>query len=159
MKRFELKGLENFLKKCENLENEQKQIILKEIIAETLYKESKENLEKEQDSNGKKWAPLKQSTLKSRKAQKIMHTKKLFVTGSMQSSLHSGVENDRAFVALNATYKGFAYARVHQFGSKNVIARPFLPIDENLNINKRVARAMEEETKDMLWTLFKQTLK
>ncbi|EKZ8860483.1 hypothetical protein RFA82_001790, partial [Campylobacter jejuni] len=48
---------------------------------------------------------------------------------------------------------------VHQFGSKNVIARPFLPIDENLNINKRVARAMEEETKDMLWTLFKQTLK
>ncbi|MCW1583261.1 hypothetical protein OLS73_08065, partial [Campylobacter jejuni] len=46
MKRFELKGLENFLKKCENLENEQKQIILKEIIAETLYKESKENLEK-----------------------------------------------------------------------------------------------------------------
>ncbi|EAK6344228.1 hypothetical protein CK946_08940, partial [Campylobacter coli] len=103
MKHFELKGLENFLKKCENLENEQKQIILKEIIAETLYKESKENLEKEQDSNGKKWAPLKQSTLKSRKAQKIMHTKKLFATGSMQSSLHSGVENDRAFVALNAT--------------------------------------------------------
>ncbi|EMX2631486.1 hypothetical protein AAGQ63_001799, partial [Campylobacter jejuni] len=51
MKSFELKGLENFLKKCENLENEQKQIILKEIIAETLYKESKENLEKEQDSN------------------------------------------------------------------------------------------------------------
>lgn len=70
MKSFELKGLENFLKKCENLENEQKQIILKEIIAETLYKESKENLEKEQDSNGKKWAPLKQSTLKSRKAQR-----------------------------------------------------------------------------------------
>ncbi|EAI5073060.1 hypothetical protein BJL52_09095, partial [Campylobacter jejuni] len=62
MKRFELKGLENFLKKCENLEKEQKQIILKEIIAETLYKESKENLEKEQDSNAKKWTPLKQST-------------------------------------------------------------------------------------------------
>ncbi|ENH7129868.1 hypothetical protein ABWG64_001779, partial [Campylobacter jejuni] len=69
MKSFELKGLENFLKKCENLENEQKQIILKEIIAETLYKESKENLENEQDSNAKKWAPLKQSTLNSRKAQ------------------------------------------------------------------------------------------
>ncbi|VEG62967.1 Uncharacterised protein [Campylobacter jejuni subsp. doylei] len=41
MKRFELKGLENFLKKCENLENEQKQIILKEIIAENFIKKAK----------------------------------------------------------------------------------------------------------------------
>ncbi|TQR29170.1 hypothetical protein DMB92_08515 [Campylobacter sp. MIT 99-7217] len=159
MKHFELKGLENLLKKCENLEKEQKQIILKEIIAETLYKESKENLEKEQDSFGKKWPALKQSTINSRKAQKIMHTKKLFATGSMQSSLTNGVENDRAYVALNATYKGFAYASVHQFGSKKVVARAFLPIDEKLSINQRVAKDIEEQTKDMLYTLFKQTLK
>ncbi|EAH9150333.1 hypothetical protein C5O32_06890 [Campylobacter jejuni] len=159
MKSFTLNGLESLLKKCENLEDDKKQIILREIFAEKLLKESKENLEKEQDSFGKKWAPLKQSTLKSRKAQKIMHTKKLFATGSMQSSLHSGVENDKAYVALNATYKGFAYASVHQFGSKKVEARAFLPIDNKLNINTRVAKEMEEEVKDMLWTLFKQSLK
>ncbi|NBE34240.1 phage virion morphogenesis protein [Campylobacter jejuni] len=159
MKNFTLKGLENLLKKCENLEDEKKQIILREIFAEKLYKESKENLEKEQDSNAKKWAPLKQSTLISRKAQKIMHTKKLFATGSMQSSLHNGVENDRAFVALNATHKGFAYASVHQFGSKKITARPFLPIDKKLNINQRVADEMEAEVKDMLLTLFNQSLK
>ena len=117
MKHFKLKGLENFLKKCENLE-------------------------KEQDSFGKKWSPLKQSTINSRKAQKITHNKMLFATGLLQSSLISGVENDTAFVALNATYKGFAYARVHQFGSKKVPARSFLPIDEKLTINQRVVKEM-----------------
>lgn len=158
---FQIKGLEKLIKKCQKLEKEQKGIILKEIFAETLLKETKENFEKEQDSFGNQWKNLSEKTLKARSyaKPKITHSKKLFATGTLSSSLATKIENNTAFVGVNASSNGYQYGMSHQFGTKKIPARPFFPFDKDLNLNPRVARKIEEETASMLLTLFKKELK
>ncbi|PZT47304.1 phage virion morphogenesis protein [Helicobacter valdiviensis] len=161
MESFKLSGLENLLKTCSKLDKEQKDIILKEIIAEGILKHTQENFEKEQDSNGKAWKPLKDTTLKARRYAnpKITHNKILTRRGTLSSSLNYKIENDTAKIGVNASFKGYQYGKAHQFGTSKIPARPFFPFNEKLEINPRVAKELEEETKDMLLKVFKKELK
>lgn len=161
MKSFKLSGLEKLLQKCSKLDKEQQGIILKEIIAETLLKNTQENFEKEQTSEGKAWKPLKNITLKQRRYAnpKISHNKILTRRGTLSSSLNHKLQNNSVFIGVNATFKGYQYGKAHQFGTSKIPARPFFPFNEKLEINPRLAKEMEEETKDMLLKVFKKELK
>ena len=55
----------------------------------------------------------------------------LYHEGTLQRSLWQDNTADAAYVGVNASADGYDYGAVHQFGSKHVPARPYLPFDEH----------------------------
>jgi len=98
---------------------------LTEEIANHLYNLTDESFEVESSYTGTPWARLSASTVKQKG-----NAKMLYHEGTLQRSLYQESTSDSAYVGVNATANGYAYPAVHQFGSKNVPARPYLPFDE-----------------------------
>lgn len=84
--------------------------------------------------DGSAWQPLAASTLAHKKG------KALYEKGKMQESLIAFGDNSGAAIGFNATSDGYAYPAVHQFGTDDgkIVARPFLPFDENGDITDDV---------------------
>ena len=86
----------------------------------------KERFDKEQSPDGQKWKPLAPSTVKHRKKRhKKGNMKILQDTGELRRSI--AYEAGDNFVKVGSKLK---YARTHQFGRKNIPARPFLGVND-----------------------------
>ncbi len=162
----EVTGLEDLQETLENLEEKtQETLPLMRELKNHLYNVISESFETQTTPNGKKWSPIKIRTIhdtykgKSRYTKKGVQTKAfsrfstgrkiLFDTGHMQKSLYHDTKKWNLTVGLNATADGYAYPLVHQFGSKNVIARPFMPIKSNGELYENVQKELEEMVGDL----------
>jgi phage gpG-like protein len=82
---------------------------------------------READKRPSAWAPLKESTLKRKagKGNTLIDTQNL-----MQSIIAQNSTGESIDVTSSArSSKGFTYGAAHQFGTKHMPARPFLPFD------------------------------
>lgn len=102
-------------------------------IAEHLYTITDESFDNETAPDGTPWEDLKPATWRYKKTDKI-----LYEEGTLRGSLYIWSSDSEARIGVNATSKGYPYPIVHQFGSKHVPARPFLPIDSEGNMYKEV---------------------
>lgn len=84
--------------------------------------------------DGSAWAPLSPSTLANKKG------KALYEEGKMQGSLVAFGDNSHAAIGFNATANNYPYPAVHQLGTDDgkIVARPFLPFDEDGDITDDV---------------------
>lgn len=122
-----------------------------------------DSFEKEQSPWGEKWKPLKivsyhlgYSIGKGKKT----HTKKgkqtagfsryvenkkiLRESGALAGKWLTTATSESVEVSGNAkSKKAFAYGIVHQWGSKKIVARKFLPIDESGELEGRLQKQIE----------------
>jgi len=122
-------------------------------IGYTLIDIVEENFESE-SFLGKPWTPLKEST-KKQKAKKG-YTKTLQNRGHLAESIDFEATNDKLILGTN-----LEYAPIHQFGgnagknhSAKIPARPFLPIDENKEIPRRIKEEILEAVEFYIQELF-----
>lgn len=121
-------GIDKAKEVLEGLQN--KAISTEPLMAELanhLYNITSDSFENEKSPDGISWNPIK-----PRKADQTPD-KILRDEGTMQDTLSAFSSKDEAGIGLNAVANGFPYGLVHQFGSEDgsIVARPFLPIDEN----------------------------
>lgn len=112
-------------------------------IGYTLIDIVEENFESE-SFLGKPWTPLANST-KKQKAKKG-YTKILQNRGHLAESIDFEAHEDKLVLGTN-----LEYAPIHQFGGKagknhsvTIPARPFLPIDENKEMPRRIKEEILE---------------
>ena len=112
-------------------------------IGYTLIDIVEENFETE-SFLGKKWTPLSKSTKKQKS--KKGYKKILQNRGHLAESIDFEASKDKLILGTNVEY-----AAIHQFGgeagknhSAKIPARPFLPIDENKEIPKKVQEEILE---------------
>jgi len=103
---------------------------------------------------GKPWTPLKEAT-KKQKAKKG-YEKILQNRGHLAESIDFKASEDKLFLGTNVEY-----AAIHQFGgdagknhSAKIPARPFLPIDENKEIPRRIKEEILEAVEFYIQKLF-----
>ena len=120
---------------------------LTEAIGNHLYILSEETFESTSSYVGVPWARLSDKTLKYKETDKT-----LYETGALRGSLTYEADRDSAIVGVNAYPDGssFAYPATHQFGSKHVPARPFLPFDEHGQVYDTVVDDILLMVKDYL---------
>ncbi len=114
------KALHTLIARGENMQP------LTEEIANHLYTLTDEAFEVESAYDGTPWARLSPDTVKQKG-----NSKMLYHEGTLQRSLWQDNTADAAYVGVNASADGYDYGAVHQFGSKHVPARPYLPFDEH----------------------------
>lgn len=158
---IEVDGLEDIQETLEELEEKtEKTLPLMGELKNHLYNVIGESFESQSSPDGIAWSPIKIKTVhdtykgKSRYTKKGVQTKAfqrfsagrkiLFDTGNMQKSLYHNTKKWDLTVGLNATSKGYAYPLVHQFGSKHVEARPFMPVKSNGELYESTQRELEE---------------
>ena len=122
-------------------------------IGYTLIDIVEENFESE-SFLGKPWTPLKEST-KKQKAKKG-YQKILQNRGHLAESIDFEASEDKLILGTN-----LKYAAIHQFGGKagknhsaTIPARPFLPINENKEIPKRIKEEILEAVEFYIQKLF-----
>lgn len=93
-----------------------------------LERKAKLRFVKQQAPDGTKWAPLKPSTLLSKKTNTILRE-----TGNLVNSIAFNVGADEVRIKPSAEYGIF-----HQTGTKNMVARPFMGFepDDAANIQQ-----------------------
>lgn len=93
-----------------------------------LERKAKLRFVKQQAPDGTKWAPLKPSTLLSKKTRTILRE-----TGNLVNSIAFNVGADEVRIKPSAEYGIF-----HQTGTKNMVARPFMGFepDDAANIQQ-----------------------
>ena len=116
------KALRTLIARGENMQP------LTAAIAEHLYTLTDENFDVKSAYDGTPWARLSDKTLKYKKTNTI-----LYESGALRDSLDWEADSTSAVVGVNAYPDGsrFPYPATHQFGSKHVPARPYLPFDEH----------------------------
>ena len=100
---------------------------------------------------GETWTPLSPVTLDKKKItafNPISMGKLLYDTGRMRESVYMalGIDGKSVEVGLNAKSKGYPYPAVHQFGTDDgkIPARPFLPMDSDGELERRVSEEILE---------------
>lgn len=119
----------------------------------------------EQGYYGQKWAPIKVISYHlgyTIGKGKNTHTKKgkqtasflnyvtgknriLYESGDLSSKWTVQVSKDEVVVGTNVKYGVH-----HQFGTKKMVARPFMPIDKSGNIDPRMSKSIEEYLSDII---------
>ena len=98
------------------------------------------------------WAPRKPSYIVKVNKKTGKKTKKLDVhpllikSGTLSQSIESKMDGDDTVVVGSSQ----EYAGYHQFGTKHMPARPFMPIDENGNLLPRVQRKINKIVEEAL---------
>ncbi len=92
------------------------------LIATTIYSDIKEKFVDEKDVNGKRFAPLKPSTIKQKQSENKIPYRILRDTGQLLNSLNYSISGNEIRI-------GYAvpYAKYHQFGTKKMAQRKILP--------------------------------
>ncbi|AJC92491.1 putative phage virion morphogenesis protein [Campylobacter subantarcticus LMG 24377] len=150
---IEIKGLENFFKACDKLIDMDKhgQSILAGA-GESIRNAIIDSFKNERSIFGQKWQGLKPATIK----QKIKEGKNNGILKrdgelSKETNWQSKVSKNSVEVFNNIqSKKGFKYGLTHQYGSKYIPARAFLPIDNNNVLHKSVRETIYEDTKDFI---------
>ncbi|WP_229770879.1 phage virion morphogenesis protein [Campylobacter portucalensis] len=134
---IEIKGLDEVLKKLENLKNLNTKPLMNSI-GNMLRNEIEHSFEDEKSPFGEKWKALsvitQKSKIKNNKSDKILRS-----SGNLADNWYINATNNKVVVSNNSQGKnGFKYGLTHQFGSnkagknKNSLipAREFLPVDK-----------------------------
>lgn len=101
-----------------------------------------ESFENESSPFGQKWTPLKISTSRA-KAKRGASSKILRDEGNLADRWFVEVKDDGVSISNNIQYKGYAYGKAHQFGTKHMPRRPFLPIDDSGNLEPRLLKTID----------------
>lgn len=88
-------------------------------LAETVRKQTIRRFATKTAPDGSKWAPLKPSSVRGRRTPSDI----LVDTGRLRNSIASKVYGNTAEIGTNVFYGKF-----HQFGTRKMVARPFLGI-------------------------------
>ena len=112
-------------------------------IGQILQNSMEENFENETSPSGRAWTPLKAKTIQAKG-----HSKKLWNTGRMQGSVYTRATNKSVTVGFNSAYGAF-----HQKGTKNMPARPFLPLAHDGKLDSGVKMEIMEFLEDELTNL------
>ena len=140
---IELKGLQKINAKLQELE--ENLVNTRPLVGELtnhLYNLIEESFETQTTPDGKSWSPIKKATHKN---YGLSTDKILYKTGHMRNSLyHYSVIGGGGAVGVNATAKGYMYPLVHQYGSKFVEARPFMPIKADGELYEGTQRELDE---------------
>jgi len=106
-----------------------------------LYNISLDSFEHEKDPNGNPWTPLKASTLENKSTSKMLYDE-----GTMQNNLINKSSSNEVAVGIGATFNGYLYPAVQQFGTKDgkVEDRAFMPINKDMNLYSEVEGELEE---------------
>ncbi|PLY08391.1 MAG: phage virion morphogenesis protein [Arcobacter sp.] len=110
-------------------------------LSNHLYNISMDSFEDGRTPDGKAWTPLKESTLKYKSTAKMLYNE-----GDLQGKFIQSASKDEASVGTSATYKGFPYPVVMQFGKDDgsVPARAFMPIDSNGKLYGGVEKELQD---------------
>jgi len=96
-----------------------------------------ESFDSERSPFGEVWKPRKPT--KKRNDRKL-----LYKNSYLSTHWQTQATPDEVIISNNTkSPKGYPYPAVHQFGSKNVEARPFLPIDGNSNLEPKLKENIE----------------
>lgn len=107
-----------------------------------------DSFEQERSPWGEKWEALKPKTAKQ-KQRKNKSRLILRNSGSLADRWSVTATSSSVEVSSNAkSNKGYVYGAVHQWGSKKVVARKFLPIKENGDLEEKLSGKIEEYLAD-----------
>lgn len=133
--RVEAEGLEAVQRFLEDLrEHVEATKAIHREMANVVYGQAQEAFENERSPAGDVWLPLKPETIRRKGG-----SKKLYEEGTLQGTLYAVATPEYGEVGVSATANGFPYPAVHQYGSKHVPARPFMPLDENGEVLENTA--------------------
>lgn len=141
---IEIKGLEEARQTLQNLEkfaspNNMKKIM--KTVGNMVYNVTMESFENERSPFGEKWKSLSDSTKKAKKGK----GKILRLSGDLEDKWHIKATSTQVEITGNTkSEKGYAYGAVHQWGSKRVEARKFLPIDDTGYLEDNLKNAIED---------------
>lgn len=113
--------------------------------AEHLLTVTEEAFEAQRSPGGKAWPDLAPATWRHKRTSRM-----LYESGTLQGSLTPESDHHEARLGVNAASHGFPYGIVHQFGSRHVPARPFLPVDESGAMEASVVEEILELFRDYL---------
>lgn len=154
---IEVQGLESIQKKLKTLEDSLSPSKMRSTLltvgnmVKTTIEESFEN---ESSPFGSKWQPLKINTARA-KAKRGASSKILRDEGNLADRWLVGVEDDGVSISNNIQSKGYAYGKAHQFSTKKIPARPFLPIDDNGNLEPRLLKTIDSYLENKIGELLK----
>ena len=96
------------------------------LIGMAIYSHIKENFVNEKDVKGKRFAPLKSSTIKQKQRQGKIPYKILRDTGQLLNSLNYKTINNGVVIGYDVPY-----AIYHEYGTRKMAQRKILPTDES----------------------------
>lgn len=92
------------------------------------------------DPYGRRWKSLAPATILQRRKKGIQGSSPLFATGELFASIDGRASGQEASVFVGTEDRP---AGKHQFGDGNIPARPFLPIDDNNDVDLPESWAVE----------------
>lgn len=152
---IEIKGLEEARQTLQNLEKFASPSNMKKImktVGNMVYNVTMESFENERSPFGEKWKSLSDSTKKAKegysystKKAKKGKGKILRLSGDLEDKWNIKATSTQVEITGNTeSEKGYAYGAVHQWGSKRVEARKFLPIDDTGYLEDNLKNAIED---------------
>lgn len=175
---IEVQGLESVQKKLKTLDDALSPSKMRSTlltVGNMVKATITESFENERSPFGEKWAPLKVISYHlgySIGKGKSTHTKRGVQTKGFQryaankriliESTHLWrnwvvvTDTDGVEISNNSarTSKGFIYGLAHQNGTKKIPARPFLPIDDNGNLEPRLLKTIESYLSNQITKAF-----
>lgn len=144
-------GLDPIIKRLKKLEN--MGIPLKPVlnnIGNDILSNIETNFSSQSGPKGA-WKPLKRATV-MRKIRKRKRTAILQESGILADFWAVNATDKKVCVSNNKakTKNAFPYGVVHQYGSKNVPARPFLPLDNNGLLEQKLLKKIKKKLGDFI---------
>jgi len=143
---IEITGLETIQKSLNTLSQSLGKTEMKSTmttIGNMITNTIEESFEREQSPWGEKWRELDPKT-KKQKQRKGKSNLILRSSGDLADEWQVTASSESVEVSSNAkSEKEFAYGAVHQWGSKKVAARKFLPISESGELEPKLQKQIE----------------
>ncbi|MDD4506122.1 MAG: phage morphogenesis protein [Sulfurospirillaceae bacterium] len=176
---IEIQGLESIQKKLKTLDDALSPSKMRSTlltVGNMVKNTISESFKNERSPFGEKWKPLKIISYQlgySIGKGKNTHTKRGVQTKGFQrytankrilvESTHLwrkwvvSTDEDSVEVSNNTarTSKGYIYGLAQHYGTKNIQARPFLPIDEHENLEPRLLKTIDDYLGDKIGNLLK----
>ena len=124
-------------------------------IGEILVTSIQENYENKKSSSGTPWTPLKAKTLARKRRIGIDPQMLRGENATIERTLDFKIKSDCSGVTAGVHQGGYPYLAVHQFGSRsrNIPARPFLPVGSDGKLDSRVKAEIMEFLENELTNL------
>jgi len=176
---IEIQGIKSIQKKLKTLDDaltpsKMRSTLL--TVGNMVKNSISESFENERSPFGEKWAPLKvisyhlgysigkgknthtKRGVQTKAFQKYAANKRILIESThLWSNWVVMTDENGVEVSNNTarTSKGYIYGLAHQYGTKNIQARPFLPIDVNGNLEPKLLKTMDSYLGNKIGELLK----
>ena len=141
---IEIKGLEEAKQTLENLQDFASPNNMKKImntVGNMVYNVTMESFENQKSPFGDKWEGLSKKTEKAKKGKGRI----LRLSGDFEDQWNIKASSSQVEITGNTkSKKGYPYGAAHQWGTKRVKARKFLPIDDDGYLEDNLKNAIED---------------